>query len=153
MDIILSKGRKIKFLVEQGGVRCRLSQSLSRGIILGYVETNELVRRVDTCIEDAKKSWLDSSDKVTRFHLGYGTYLTITEIKNRIFCDVRRWWLPPMSEEAVPSKTGVVLTAADVDAIAKLQSEIRLLFISEVGDCGCLLKTPCRRCRPFHTEE
>lgn len=150
MDVVLSRGKKAKFLVHEDTIQCYLSRN-EKGVVLGPVETNELINCIHTIIVDAESSWKNKIDDY-HHHLGYGTYATLAKFGGQIYCDIRRWWRPPLSDTPVPTKTGLVLAIEDIAALIGLQREIQRLFTSPIDPCECRLNGPCRRCRPFNQQ-
>lgn len=151
MEVILSRGKKVKFLLYEDNLHCRISR-FDKGIYLGAVETNALVNKLNSLFNEARALFNSSADKIYHYHLGFGVYTSITKFRGTTYCDIRRWWIPPTSHTPVPTKTGIVLTEEDISSLVNLQTDIKNLFPSPIEPCDCQSTQPCRRCRPFDSD-
>ena len=150
MDILLSHGKIAKFLKDSEGVTCRIAKG-QRAISLGYVETNAFISCLDTIIAAAKESWTTAAADVERAyhrHLGFRIYATVSEFKGAVYVDIRQWWVPSETSPEVPTKTGVILSEADIETLAAVREDLLTLYPSPVEPCRCASRGRCARCRP-----
>ena len=163
MDLLLGKE---KYLIvkeaNKGNFEIQLCEKLPNGknIRLNKTQAKMLVDSLQSIDTDAQKAW-DSmhpdDQKEFRVHLGYGVYLTVNVYKNYTYYDIRRWWLPPSCEFAVPTKIGIHLTADQCAVLRQARAKLieTVPGLEGIGPCDCWFKPEfncinCRRCNPWN---
>ena len=163
MDLHLGKDKY--FVVEEGsnGFEIKLCEKLPNGknIRLNKTQAKMLVDSLQSIDTDADKAWASmhpDDQREFRIHLGYGVYLTVNVYQNYRYYDIRRWWVPPSCEVAVPTKIGIHLTADQCAVIREARGKVidTVPALEGIGPCKCWFSPElsclrCRRCNPWNS--
>ena len=133
-----------------------------KGICLNMTQVKTLLDCATSISEDADNLFANlQPGDIHKYalHIGYGSYISCEIFQGLKYFDIRRYWVPPNTEqgtEPIPTTKGCKLHE---DQFALFKDQKDLLYeiipeLSDIEDCKCLFDNQlqflsCARCNPF----
>lgn len=128
-----------------------------RGVALCPIRARTLFDITRTVDSEAEVNWSSPpAEREYRLHLGYGTFVTVFEVRGYRYYDVRRFWKPEDSIDPVATKAGVCMNVEEFEKFKEYIPSVNSILpeLFNIRNCDCwflneITDLNCARCFPF----